>query len=116
VDRYIPQWWISRSMARLGGGKVVDIRYVYDRHRMSHYLAKYLSKDVILSAPRGVRRWSASWRMNLFQKRKSTGGWQYPFRTFDLLYWFAWRSLVHEEVNRDGQICRFTTTADLLAI
>ena len=70
--------WISKSWAALGGGKVVDIRRVYDVHRMSRYLAKYLTKDVILSAPRGVRRWTTSRGIQLFTKHKSTGEWEYP--------------------------------------
>ena len=44
VDRYIPQAWISVSWMALGGGRVVDIRWV-DLHRVKHYLTKYLMKD-----------------------------------------------------------------------
>ena len=34
VDRYLPQKWISASWSAVGGGLVVDIRYV-DLHRVS---------------------------------------------------------------------------------
>ena len=44
VDRYLPQAWISDSWAALGGGRVVDIRWV-DLHRVQVYLTKYLTKD-----------------------------------------------------------------------
>ncbi|MBA7552682.1 hypothetical protein ES705_45252 [subsurface metagenome] len=44
VDRYIPQRWLSSAWERLGGGRVVDIRFV-DLHRVTGYLTKYLTKE-----------------------------------------------------------------------
>src|SRR6266404_4998604 len=44
LDRYIPQAWISESWSALGGGSIVHIKQV-DVHRISHYLAKYLTKE-----------------------------------------------------------------------
>jgi hypothetical protein len=115
VNQFISQKWISHSWDALGGGRVVDIRLVDGPHRVARYLAKYLSKRVILSAPRGVRRWTCSRKIHLFATRESTGEWKFPFRCFELLYWLAWgRCLLSEEVNSHGEVYRFTATADVL--
>jgi len=49
IDRFIAQRWISEAWSALGGGGIVDIRFV-DVHRISHYLAKYLTKELLMSA------------------------------------------------------------------
>jgi hypothetical protein len=116
VGRFIPQQWISESWDALGGGRIVDIRRVYDIHRMGRYLAKYLTKDVILSAPPWVRRWTTSRGIKLFEKQVSSGKWEFLDRTFDILHMFAWRYLIAEEEGRDGRIQFFTTNFDLNAI
>lgn len=116
VDRYIPQKWISDSWSALGGGRIVYIERLYNVHKIAHYLAKYLTKDVILSAPAGVRRWTVSRGIKLFEKRKSTGEWVFHRLTFDFLYVLAWRDLVAEERDYDGQVRCFTTNRDPLAV
>jgi len=42
LGRYIAQKWLSRAWKSIGGGRIVDIRYV-DVHRVSAYLAVYLA-------------------------------------------------------------------------
>lgn len=42
LGRYIPQKWLSRAWQSIGGGRIVDIRFV-DVHRVSAYLAVYLA-------------------------------------------------------------------------
>jgi len=60
VSCYIPQNWISKTWEKLGGGKIVDIRYV-DVQRVRAYLAKYLGKDWHNhKIPKGKRRYGSS--------------------------------------------------------
>jgi hypothetical protein len=51
----------------LGGGNIVHIKLV-DVHRISHYLAKYLTKELLLSAPDRSRRVTTSRSIHLIQK------------------------------------------------
>ena len=58
-----------------GGGRVVDIRSV-QVHRISAYLSKYLTKDLLLSVPAKKKRISTSRDISLFDKREPSG-WQF---------------------------------------
>ena len=60
ISKYIPQKWLSLVWNRLGGGKIVDIRWV-DIHRVKSYIAKYFGKDLynIIIPPR-KRRYGSS--------------------------------------------------------
>jgi len=71
VDRFIPQGSISESWSALGGGAIVDIRYV-DVHRISRYLSKYLTKELLLSAPKRSRRVTTSRSLHLDPERSLT--------------------------------------------
>jgi len=73
VDRFIPQQWISEAWSALGGGRIVDIRYV-DLHR-TRYLSKYLTKELFLSAPQGSRRVATSRSVHLLEKREVEVPW-----------------------------------------
>jgi hypothetical protein len=75
VDRFIPQNWISDSWSALGGGNIVDIRYV-DVHRISRYVSKYLTKELLLSAPKRSRRVTTSRSLHLLPKKDSNGSWE----------------------------------------
>ena len=60
VDRFVHQAWASRTWAALGGGIIVDVRYV-DIQRVKAYLAKYLTKPwEQMAIPARKRRCSAS--------------------------------------------------------
>ena len=65
VDRFIPWDWIRQSWSALGGGQVVFIKYV-DVHRISRYLSKYLTKELLLSAPMRSRRVTTSRSLHLY--------------------------------------------------
>jgi hypothetical protein len=84
VDRFIPQAWIKSTWQAVGGGRFVDIRYV-DVHRIARYLSKYLTKELLLSAPKRSRRISVSRGIHLIEKKKSEEIWQLFRRSiFDL--------------------------------
>ena len=59
VDRWLKQEWVKEAWQSVGGGQHVDIRFV-DVHRVSRYLSKYLTKELILSAPLRSRRVTTS--------------------------------------------------------
>ena len=58
----------------VGGGQMVDIRYV-DVHRVSRYLSKYLTKELLLSAPLRSRRVTTSRGIHLFEKAEKQESW-----------------------------------------
>jgi hypothetical protein len=78
VGVYIPQDWLSEAWQAIGGGRIVDIRYV-DVHRVVAYLTPYLTGGKIqhtlrLLDPR-ARIFSTSRGLSLSQKTASLGWW-----------------------------------------
>ncbi len=75
---YIPQAWLSVAWESIGGGRVVDIRYV-DVHRVSAYLAVYLAGEKILHTlellPKRARIFTTSRSIVLWGKKKASGWW-----------------------------------------
>lgn len=55
--RFISQGWYSRSMARLIGAPIVDVRFIQDGGRVAAYVAKYISK-----APEAFAHCKRWWR------------------------------------------------------
>jgi hypothetical protein len=74
LDRYIPQEWVSDAWDTLGGGRIVFIKRV-TVYKVARYLSKYLTKDLLLSAPKGSRRICCSRSIKLFPKFKSGIAW-----------------------------------------
>src|ERR1035441_10382155 len=72
----MPWKWLQESWQAVGGGRSVDIRYV-DVHRISRYLSKYLTKDLLLSAPSGCRRVTSSRGIKLMEKSPSETVWEF---------------------------------------
>jgi hypothetical protein len=75
IDRFIPQAWISKTWNRLGGGRIVKIKQVKVRH-VARYLSKYLTKELLLSAPKGARRITTARSIKLFPKFNSGISWE----------------------------------------
>jgi len=76
LDRYIPQRWVSNIWSRLGGGRIVHVKRV-TVHNIARYLSKYLTKDLLLSAPKGTRRITTSRSIKLFPKFNSGVTWEF---------------------------------------
>jgi hypothetical protein len=74
-DRYISQQWISSTWDRLGGGRIVFIKQVTVAN-VSRYLSKYLTKELLLSAPKGTRRITTARAIHLFPKFDSGISWE----------------------------------------
>lgn len=75
---YIPQEWLSAAWQSIGGGKVVDIRYV-DVHRVTAYLACYLTgrkvEHTLFFLPNRARIFTTSRSIVLWGKKKEASGW-----------------------------------------
>lgn len=106
IDRYIEQAWAKQVWQAVGGGQHVDIRHI-DAHRAAAYLSKYLSKDLLLSAPTGMRRVTTSRSIRLDQKRKSDFEWQVVKAPIDR-YWEMLRASANEVVHSDGELESFS--------
>src|SRR6266849_10270203 len=76
IDRYIDIEWIRKAWVAVGGGYMVDIRLV-DVHRVSRYLSKYLTKDLLMSAPFRCRRVTTSRGIHLFEKKPQETSWTF---------------------------------------
>lgn len=113
IDRYIPQAWIKTSWEALGGGSIVDIRRVYDLHRVAHYMGKYLTKEAILSAPAKTRRYTTSRGIQLFKKPEEPSDWWLTDYTIEQLYFWGILAVFSEEFDDDGSIFSFTATQEV---
>ena len=74
VGAYLAQDWLSRAWQGVGGGRIVDIRWV-DVHRVSAYLSKYLTDESLAHLPSGVRRFSCSKGIALWERKPKGPGW-----------------------------------------
>ena len=76
VGQYIPQRWLSDAWAAIGGGRIVDIRYV-DVHRVSAYLSVYLAGDKVQKTlellPKRARIFTTARSIVLWGRKKKTG-------------------------------------------
>jgi hypothetical protein len=78
VGIFIPQDWLSEAWQSIGGGKIVDIRYV-DVHRVSAYITPYLTGEKIEHTlrllPIRARIFTTSRGLSLSKKRAKSGWW-----------------------------------------
>ena len=77
LSDWLSQTWVSESWQAVGGGRVVDIRSI-DLHRVSRYLSKYLTKELILNAPPRSRRVTTSRDIHLLEKEPGKYAWDAP--------------------------------------
>jgi len=78
VGVYIPQDWLSEAWQSIGGGRIVDIRYV-DVHRVSAYVTPYLAgakiEHTLRLLPARARIFSTSRGLSLSRKSAKAGWW-----------------------------------------
>ncbi len=78
LGRYIAQKQLSKAWQSIGGGLVVDIRFV-DVHRVSAYLSVYLAGDKVIRTlellPRRARIFTTARCIVLWGKKKKSGWW-----------------------------------------
>lgn len=112
LDRFIAQRWISAAWSSLGGGSIVDIRYV-DVHRVSHYLAKYLTKDLLMSAPARSRRVTTARSIHLLEKKASPTVWVMDRRSIFQLFAVLGRAAQDIQLDCEGFLVSFVLPAGI---
>lgn len=110
VDRFIPWDWIRQSWSALGGGQVVFIKYV-DVRRIARYLSKYLTKELLLSAPLRSRRVTTSRSLRLIEKKTSETKWVLLKLSIFLLYFFRSDRAQNVHLDEDGFLDSFSVAA-----
>jgi len=108
VGQYLAQRWVSSTWDRLGGGYIVHIERIPDLNRVGWYLGKYFTKDLILSAGKGVRRYSTSRDIKLFDKSEDSGFKLVNTRLEDVREG-AGKMVVNEEWDSLGHLKSFIT-------
>jgi len=107
LNCYLPQNWVSEAWSAIGGGKIVDIKHV-DVHRVSRYLSKYLTKQMLLCAPKGARRVTTSRSIRLLEKQV-THVWQLIRVPILRLYDVHRAHALHPQKDEDGYLLAFET-------
>ena len=110
VDRFIPWDWIRQSWSAIGGGRVVFIKYV-DVHRISRYLSKYLTKKLLLSAPKRSRRVTTPRSLRLIEKKDAETGWELSKFSIFSLYSRLLSGVESAQVDEDGFLESFVYVA-----
>jgi hypothetical protein len=108
VDRFISQVWIKQSWQAVGGGQFVNIKFV-DLHHISRYLSKYLTKDLLLSAPKRSRRVTVSRGLRLLVKSKTSDTWRLMRISIWVLFDLLIPDLPSVELDNEGILKSFTT-------
>jgi hypothetical protein len=111
LGRFVHQSWISKTWAALGGGRVVDIKRV-DMHRVSHYLSKYLTKEMLLHAPKRARRVTASKGLKLFEKQPKTHEWTIEPLSIDRAFDVHRKVISKIETDQERRLIAFETLSD----
>lgn len=110
VDRFISQAWIKESWQAVGGGKFVHIQLV-DIHRISRYLSKYLTKEMLLFAPKRSRRVTVSRGLKLLEKGKAAV--DMAWRLLRISIWVLFDVLIPDlrsvELDTEGVLKSFVT-------
>src|SRR5215470_14788153 len=75
---YVTQQWLSIAWQSIGGGQIVDIRFV-DVHRVSAYLSVYLTGEKVVHTlsllPMRARVFTTSRSIVLWAKKRVASGW-----------------------------------------
>jgi hypothetical protein len=110
IDRYIPQAWISSAWSAVGGGRMVDVRQ-RDIHRISHYLSKYLTKELLLSAPKRSRRITTSRTIKLFEKAAKEFAWAFLKAPISRLFDIYQSVICGIERDEENELSAFSISA-----
>jgi hypothetical protein len=106
VDQFIHWEWIRAAWSALGGGTFVDIRFV-DVHRISRYLSKYLTKELLQSAPARSRRVTTSRAIQLIEKKQDGALWTLLKISIFFLYSRHWPEAQEVSLDDDGMLQSF---------
>jgi hypothetical protein len=85
IGSYLDKAWITSAWQALGGGSFTRIEMA-DIHRVAAYVSKYISEEgSLVELPDGVRRFSTSRGLPLFECSKPANGWQLAKMPIDRL-------------------------------
>jgi hypothetical protein len=107
IDRYISWAWLQEAWQAVGGGLFVNVKFV-DVHRISRYLSKYLTKELLLSAPLRSRRVTSSRSIHLFEKQPCKTKWEFLKIPIFLLYERHKKYLLSVELDEDSVLVSFS--------
>ncbi len=108
VSHFIHQKWLSAKWSSLGGGPMVDIRKIKDIKNMARYVGKYLTKEVLLSAPKGTRRITTSQDIKLREKH-SEGTWTVSDAKLETLFGLQKHLSPEVVTEKSGRLKSFET-------
>lgn len=99
IDRFVVVEWLKKAWRAVSGARVVDVRFI-DIHRISRYLSKYLTKELLLSAPLRTRRVTTSRSIHLFEKSDKP-----KMQLMDIPIWlvFVWHKNRVLEIGLDEE-------------
>jgi hypothetical protein len=109
LDRFVEIEWLRRTWQKVGGGWMVNAKFV-DVHRVGAYVSKYLSKDLLMSAPKGARRVTTSQTIRMFEKTSCDTAWALLRTTLDYLR-TTFASVTKEDAGTDGILLAFEVSA-----
>ena len=112
LNQFIDIEWLRERWQAVGGGWNVWIKLITIR-RVVGYVTKYLTKDLLLSAPKGSRRVTTSRNIRLFEKPRKDFVWELlkgPIEAVRL----GFAAVVNEKFcETDGSLSAFTVLANV---
>lgn len=106
IDRWVDQRWAKEAWQAVGGGQHVDIGRK-DVHRAGAYISKYLTKEMLLSAPSGMRRVTTSRSIKLNEKKSPEFEWNVVKGPIERFY-ATLREVAEDEVRCEGELESFS--------
>ncbi|MBS1799671.1 MAG: hypothetical protein JSS95_07590 [Acidobacteria bacterium] len=111
LNQFIDIHWLRAEWQAVGDGWNVWISMVEIRNVVG-YLTKYLTKDLLLSAPKGSRRITTSRDIHLFEKPKTDSNWELLKGPIDVLR-LRFTAVVNEKFCEiEGSLSAFTVFAN----
>jgi len=107
IDRFISWAWLREAWQAVGGGSFVNVKFV-DIHRISRYLSKYLTKELLLSAPLRSRRVTSSRSIHLFEKPPCETKWEFLRVPIFMLYERHKKYLLSVKLDEDSVLLSFS--------
>ncbi len=107
LNRFIDIEWLRTEWQRVGGGWNVWIKMV-EIQRVAAYVSKYLSKDLLMSAPKGSRRVTTSRDIRLFEKPKRDAVWRPVKLPIERLRTFFEAVITETHCETEGSLSSFT--------
>jgi hypothetical protein len=106
IGSFLRQSWVSNVWDALGGGKIVDLRWIQIT-RVAAYLAKYITEKDLCEYPPRVRRFSTSLGLALFDRTRSSA-WRLFRTAIEILHKYC-RGVETEARDSSGVLVSFVS-------